>query len=861
MSGVLETRNNSALFKRAEQLKQWEESGTNAESTSPKRPDRRRVRFSAGCVFLAACAAADLDEVDRLLGAGADIDTANVDGLTALHQACIDDNLEMVEFLVKRGADVNRGDNEGWTPLHASASCGFKSIARLLIEKGADVAAVNNDGELPVDIAESDEMEFLLLSFVTAKGIDCDAARNMEENLMLTDAKEWLNSGELCDRPHPKTGATALHVAAAKGYIQVMKVLLQAGADINSQDVDGWTPLHAASHWAQKDACQLLVDNLCDMQIKNFVGQTAEDIADPEVLSSLQEMRKAQAALLKNRPVLPAKRPQASRTTTPGKRRSMDVIILTDVPVHADENRNSPSENLDNRGAEEQQANEHSEESTTTSASEESELEDLTMSSMEELRNRVNGTEIISHHSAPKSPPKQPADLDVGGVPSWRRSGSARSRNGDRSQRATDQSGAQSNTPEVVLRRTASLDSESKESKEAGASPTSLPGLGQVRSTLGQSSSVPTTPTQATSKLSPGNIFKNLFKSFVPPVRDEESETQRKAHAKRVRETRRSTQGVTLEEIKSAEQLVRKKHQQDTPAAAAPSTTPAAAPVVSTQARAQQPAPPPPSNGKSSAAPEPTGKSERRPSWRLQLDPTGSKFLLEDASSVEQKRAGIATGGPAAAPPDASITVALRKGVAKPALPAHDDKADQDKENDSRNAQATQAVIQRRRRPKRRSTGVVHVDFDEIDPEKQEGGPDGYKGDDGRLGGQDEDISPTENGELDYKKLYEEMRLENDRLHGRLKKCEDELREASSLRLGGLSSTMSETEKRERRSMERKLAEMEEELKVKPYELAICSRKHTQFQKLKAENEKLKAENRALTRVVSKLSQSSLAAK
>lgn len=53
-----------------------------------------------------------------------------------------------------------------------------------------------------------------------------------------------------------------------------------------------------------------------------------------------------------------------------------------------------------------------------------------------------------------------------------------------------------------------------------------------------------------------------LLRSFVPPVRDEESETQRKAHAKRVRETRRSTQGVTLEEIKSAEQLVKKKQQQ-----------------------------------------------------------------------------------------------------------------------------------------------------------------------------------------------------------------------------------------------------------------------------------------------------------
>ena len=54
-------------------------------------------------------------------------------------------------------------------------------------------------------------------------GIDCDAARNKEENVMLADAKEWLKSGEICDKPHPKTGATAMHVAAAKGYIQVMK--------------------------------------------------------------------------------------------------------------------------------------------------------------------------------------------------------------------------------------------------------------------------------------------------------------------------------------------------------------------------------------------------------------------------------------------------------------------------------------------------------------------------------------------------------------------------------------------------------------------------------------------------------------
>lgn len=49
------------------------------------------------------------------------------------------------------------------------------------------------------------------------------------------------------------------------------RILLQCEADIDAQDVDGWTPLHAAAHWGQKEVCQILVENLADMDAKNLV--------------------------------------------------------------------------------------------------------------------------------------------------------------------------------------------------------------------------------------------------------------------------------------------------------------------------------------------------------------------------------------------------------------------------------------------------------------------------------------------------------------------------------------------------------------------------------------------------------------
>ncbi|XP_010643377.1 protein phosphatase 1 regulatory subunit 12B isoform X1 [Fukomys damarensis] len=298
-------RAESARMRRAEQLRRWRGSLTEQESAERRGAGRQtqtrrgspRVRFEDGAVFLAACSSGDTDEVKKLLARGADINTVNVDGLTALHQACIDENLDMVKFLVENRANINQQDNEGWTPLHAAASCGYLNIAEYFINHGASVGMVNSEGEVPSDLAEEPAMKDLLLEQVKKQGVDLEQSRKEEEQQMLQDARQWLNSGKIEDVRQARSGATALHVAAAKGYSEVLRLLIQAGYELNVQDQDGWTPLHAAAHWGVKEACSILAEALCDMDICNKLGQTPFDVADEGLVEHLEMLQKKQNVL------------------------------------------------------------------------------------------------------------------------------------------------------------------------------------------------------------------------------------------------------------------------------------------------------------------------------------------------------------------------------------------------------------------------------------------------------------------------------------------------------------------------------------------------------------------------------------
>ncbi|EFO99329.1 CRE-MEL-11 protein [Caenorhabditis remanei] len=313
----------NVVNKRKDQLRRWQSSEMNREAA--RRMKRPKVQFQDSDIFLSACMSGDEEEVEELLSKGADINTCTVDGLTALHQSVIDSKPEMVRFLCSKGADVNAQDNEGWTPLHAAACCGNVAIVRYLCQHGADLSVVNSDKELALDLAVDEQCREYLEDDYRRNRINLEECREQELHLMLKDVKMWMSQGEYRDIPHHRTGGTAMHVAAGRGYTQLLELLIKAGGNVRSQDKEGWTPLHAAAHWAERDACKILLENGAELSDLTYTGIDVLGVADKDCVDYLVELadtvksqnkRKSPGGSLPPASVLQEKNHRMSTTTT-----------------------------------------------------------------------------------------------------------------------------------------------------------------------------------------------------------------------------------------------------------------------------------------------------------------------------------------------------------------------------------------------------------------------------------------------------------------------------------------------------------------------------------------------------------------
>lgn len=154
-----------------------------------------------------AAARGDIETVQDLLRNGADVNTSQGDGMTALHWAAERGDAKLAEVLVYSGANVNAGTRIGrYTPLHLASRGGHGDVVLALLRAKANPnATTTNSGVTPLHLA------------AVAGKADVVAA--------------LLRSGADVNAKEASWGQTPLIFAASRGQVEAIRVLLEAGAD------------------------------------------------------------------------------------------------------------------------------------------------------------------------------------------------------------------------------------------------------------------------------------------------------------------------------------------------------------------------------------------------------------------------------------------------------------------------------------------------------------------------------------------------------------------------------------------------------------------------------------------------------
>jgi ankyrin repeat protein len=197
-----------------------------------------------------ACIKGHIEIVKELLKAGANFDAQGVHRNTPLHYACWKKRKKVVEVLLREGADPNIRGNCGNSPLYYACLTRDVDveIVKALLNAGADPNAQSIDEDMPLHIACFEGHVAIVKELLEHPKIDVNAL------------------GSCGNRP--------LHCACSTGNfnIEIVQALLNAGADayINAKNQYGYTPLYYAYRNGHFDIVKVLLEAGADSTEKCY---------------------------------------------------------------------------------------------------------------------------------------------------------------------------------------------------------------------------------------------------------------------------------------------------------------------------------------------------------------------------------------------------------------------------------------------------------------------------------------------------------------------------------------------------------------------------------------------------------------
>uniref|UniRef100_A0A6Q2YM74 Euchromatic histone-lysine N-methyltransferase 2 n=1 Tax=Esox lucius TaxID=8010 RepID=A0A6Q2YM74_ESOLU len=203
-----------------------------------------------------------------LVQAGAKLDVQDKSMRTPLLEAIVNNHVDVTKYLVQSGACVYQTEEDGYTGLHHASKLGNLEIVTLLLETGqVDINAQDSGGWTPI-IWAAEHKHIQVIRALLNRGADV-TLKDKEMNV-------------------------CLHWASFAGCAEIAEMVLNAGCPLSSVNMHGDTPLHIAAREGFFECVTLFLSRGADIDIMNREGDTPLSLArsDSPVWVSLQINRK-----------------------------------------------------------------------------------------------------------------------------------------------------------------------------------------------------------------------------------------------------------------------------------------------------------------------------------------------------------------------------------------------------------------------------------------------------------------------------------------------------------------------------------------------------------------------------------------
>ncbi|RDD43953.1 Transient receptor potential cation channel subfamily A member 1 [Trichoplax sp. H2] len=238
--------------------------------------------------LMCAAAKGHIAVIDYLFRHNASISSVDEVHRNCLHLAVQNGHVQLIQHLIRaHGIQFLNSTNDfEKTPLHYAVESGSHQIVEILVSNGAIVDSHDDDDNIPLHLAckKGDLLIAQYLCESCLSSVNClgEKSRTPLHFAVISDSVEvtkmLIKYGADIEK-RDGSYMTPLEYAASKGFEQVGKLLLRNGADVNRINSYEETPLHLAASHGSSAVVKLLFESGSDITLCNVNGKTCLDLA------------------------------------------------------------------------------------------------------------------------------------------------------------------------------------------------------------------------------------------------------------------------------------------------------------------------------------------------------------------------------------------------------------------------------------------------------------------------------------------------------------------------------------------------------------------------------------------------------